>query len=75
MQCEENMEAELKASQKMWHEPDSILNTYIVQVTSCQKLQSGARRNPEKDDRVENQVSVQVGMSKARTLLFLRGVV
>lgn len=36
-ECEGNMEEELKTSQKMWYEPDSILNTYIVQVTQCQK--------------------------------------
>jgi len=32
------MEDELKASQKMWHEPDSVLNTYIVQVKPCPKF-------------------------------------
>lgn len=48
------MEEELKASQKIRYEPDSILNAYIVQVTPCQRSQSGARRNPEKDGKVGN---------------------
>lgn len=41
------MEEELKANQKILCEPDSVLNTSIVQVVPCQRSQSGARIKPE----------------------------